>query len=87
MRKLLVVLVAVAFNATVLADWPQWRGPARDGVASGFSAPATWPAQLTKKWQAMVGAGHASPVIAGNRIVVHARQGNREVVSGFDLAS
>jgi outer membrane protein assembly factor BamB len=87
MRKLLVVLVAVAFNATVLADWPQWRGPARDGVASGFSAPATWPAQLTKKWQAMVGAGHASPVIAGNRIVVHARQGNREVVTAFDLAS
>ena len=87
MRKFLVVFVAVALNATLLADWPQWRGPARDGIASGFTAPATWPAQLTKKWQATVGAGHASPVIAGNRIVVHARQGNREVVTAFDLAS
>ena len=87
MRKFLVVLVAVALNATLLADWPQWRGPARDGIASGFTAPATWPAQLTKKWQATVGLGHASPVVSGNRIVVHARQGNREVVTAFDLAS
>ena len=87
MRKFLVVLVAVALNATLLADWPQWRGPARDGIASGFTAPATWPAQLTKKWQATVGLGHASPVVSGNRIVVHARQGNREVVTAFDVAS
>ena len=68
-------------------EWPQWRGPARDGVASSFTAPATWPAQLTKKWQATVGTGHASPVISGNRVVVHSRQGNREVVTAFDLES
>jgi outer membrane protein assembly factor BamB len=67
--------------------WSQWRGPARDGVASGFTAPAAWPAQLTKKWQATVGLGHASPVISGNRIIVHSRLANREVVTAFDLAS
>ena len=68
-------------------EWPQWRGPARDGIASGFTAPDTWPAQLTKKWQATVGLGHASPVITGNRVVVHSRQGNREVLTAFDLAT
>ncbi|HEX6164497.1 MAG TPA: PQQ-binding-like beta-propeller repeat protein, partial [Vicinamibacterales bacterium] len=31
--------------------------------------------------------GHASPVISGNRVVVHARQGNREIVSAYDLES
>jgi len=67
--------------------WPQWRGPARDGVASNFTAPAAWPAQLAKRWQATVGVGHASPVIAGNHIVVHTRQGNREIVAAYDLAS
>ena len=67
------------------ASWPQWRGPARDGVASAFSVPTTWPAQLTKKWQATVGVGHASPVVAANRVVVHARQGNREIVAAYDL--
>ena len=69
------------------AAWPQWRGPARDGVASAFTVPATWPAQLTKKWQPTVGVGHASPVVAGNRVVVHTRQGNREIVAAYDLES
>ena len=69
------------------AAWPQWRGPARDGVASAFTAPPTWPAQLTKKWQTTVGVGHSSPVIAGNRIVVHTRQGTREMVAAHDLDS
>jgi outer membrane protein assembly factor BamB len=69
------------------AAWPQWRGPARDGVASAFTVPATWPAQLTKKWSATVGLGHASPVVSGNRVVVHARQDNREIVAAYDFAS
>ncbi len=49
--------------------------------------PTAWPAQLTKRWQATVGLGHASPVLSGNRIVVHTRQGNREIVSAYDLQS
>ena len=69
------------------AAWPQWRGPARDGVASAFTPPATWPAQLTKRWEVTVGAGHASPVVAGNRIIVHSRQENREIVAAYDLQS
>ena len=89
MKKLTFVVVSyfVICVVALSADWPQWRGPARDGVASAFTAPATWPAQLTKKWQATVGAGHASPVIAGNRIIVHTRQASREIVSAYDLAS
>jgi outer membrane protein assembly factor BamB len=74
-------------GATRVEGWPQWRGPARDGAASTLAAPAAWPAQLTRKWQATVGLGHASPVIAGNRVVVHSRLGGREVVSAYDLAT
>ncbi len=70
---------------TPAAAWPQWRGPARDGVATTFEVPKAWPAQLTRKWEVATGAGHASPVIAGNRIVLHSRQGNREIVAAHDL--
>src|SRR5689334_1732828 len=77
----------VFFVARIGADWPQWRGPARDGVASTFTAPASWPAQLTKRWQATVGAGHSSPVVSGTRVIIHTRQGTREVISAYDLAS
>jgi outer membrane protein assembly factor BamB len=75
----------VVVGAQTTAPWPQWRGPGRDGVASAFTVPATWPAQLTKKWQATVGVGHASPVVAANRVVVHARQGSREIVAAYDF--
>ena len=36
-------------------DWPQWRGPARDGVATSFRQPETWPAKLNERWLAIVG--------------------------------
>jgi hypothetical protein len=42
-------------------DWPQWRGPERDGVAQGFKPPATWPEELAKKWSVPVGDGVATP--------------------------
>jgi outer membrane protein assembly factor BamB len=95
MKQFLLILGAICVAAGLSAQtpkptaegWPQWRGPARDGVASGFTAPATWPAQLTKKWQATVGVGHSSPVVSGNRIVVHTRQDNREIVAAYDHES
>ena len=88
----LAVTLALLVTATLGAQtpgpsWPQWRGPARDGVASSFTPPAAWPAQLTKRWEAPAGAGHSSPVIAGNRVVLHSRQGDREVIAAYDLQS
>lgn len=75
----LAALLAIAWAD----DWPQWRGPHRDGVATGFTAPKTWPEKLTLKWKVTVGEGHSSPVVAGNAIFVHTRQGEREVVTAL----
>jgi outer membrane protein assembly factor BamB len=69
------------------ADWPQWRGPNRDGVARDFKAPATWaPNALAKQWSVTVGEGHASPVVAGDRVFVFAREGDREIMRCLALA-
>ena len=100
MKRMMVCSLLVATSMSGLAQtpapspalskaeaWSQWRGPARDGVASTLTVPTAWPAQLTKRWQATVGLGHASPVISGNRIVIHSRQANREVVAAYDLQS
>ena len=38
-------------------DWPQWRGPDRDGVITAFREPASWPKSLNKRWQVEVGTG------------------------------
>jgi outer membrane protein assembly factor BamB len=82
---LILTLSVGAFAQAPDPSWSQWRGPARDGVASSFTVPATWPAQLTKRWQVTVGLGHASPVVSGNRVVLHSRLGSREVIAAYDL--
>ena len=46
-------------------DWPQWRGPNRDGLVSGFTAPQTWPKELTQKWKTTVGLGDSTPALVG----------------------
>ena len=69
------------------ADWPQWRGPARDGIAPGFRAPAAWtPASLRSAWTVKVGEGHASPVVVGERVYAFAREGEQEVLRCLHLA-
>jgi outer membrane protein assembly factor BamB len=59
-------------------DWPQWRGPARDGVISQLALPDQWPDQLKQVWTVQVGLGHASPLVAGDKVYVHARQEKTE---------
>ena len=67
-------------------DWPQWRGPNRDGSVR-TALPDQWPDALKKRWEIPVGAGHASPVVSGNRVVVIARQGDQEIVRALDVTS
>jgi outer membrane protein assembly factor BamB len=81
----LCVALVTLQAATADESWSQWRGPHRDGTTTRFEAPATWPQALTRRWAVTVGLGHASPVIAGTRVFVHARQDDREVVTALDL--
>ena len=72
--------------AAIGTDWPQWRGPNRDGSVAA-ALPAEWPTTLKKRWEVTVGAGHASPVVSGDRVVVIARERDQEIVRALDLAS
>lgn len=69
------------------ADFPQWRGPNRDGVVSSAKLPAAWPGKLTRKWRIAVGEGHACPLAAGGRLYVYARQGENEILRALDPAA
>jgi outer membrane protein assembly factor BamB len=81
--NVLVLLPAIGHSA----DWPQWRGPKRDGVVLEAAAPRTWPAALKEEWQTTVGEGISSPVVFGQSVFVLTRQEEMEVVSCVDLAS
>ena len=86
MRPLVVLLVTVSV-ASVSAQWPQWRGPNRDGVVATANVPSAWTAKPTVKWTQKVGEGYSTPVVSNGRIFVHSRIDPDEVVTALDLAT
>jgi outer membrane protein assembly factor BamB len=62
-------------------DWPQWRGPMRDGSLPSFHEPKVWPDKLAKTWKIPIGLGHSSPIYAASRIYAFSRQQDKEVIS------
>jgi len=91
--KTLIALVGVAsLTAVVMAqqaggDWPQWRGPNRDGTLAAFAEPKSWPDQLTKRWKIEIGTGYATPIVVGNRVFAFSRQEDNEVMRAIDAGS
>jgi outer membrane protein assembly factor BamB len=86
MKMIFVSITALLLPASLLcsnlnaADWPQWRGPARNGhAAPGSPAPATLPKELKPAWKINVGGGFSSPVVVGNKLVYLDENGSREI--------
>jgi len=67
MKAVPLLLATLLLGEAAAADWPVWRGPNRDGISteSGWSLPAD-PKIL---WEAEVGLGFASFVVAGGRVL------------------
>jgi outer membrane protein assembly factor BamB len=68
----LAMVLVLALGAQGLADdWPQWRGPDRDGVwrESGVIAKFTGP-QLPIRWRAKIANGYSGPTVADARVYV-----------------
>jgi outer membrane protein assembly factor BamB len=84
MRKSIKICLLIA-GVLHAADWPQWRGPNRDGVIA--AAPSTWPEKLNLKWKTAVGEGHSSPILAGDSIYVFTRLNDQETVASLDPAN
>ena len=81
----LLVLVAVTVPAVTAqaADWPQWRGPERDGKAPGQGLLTAWPeAGPPLAWRAAgLGGGYSSVAVAGERIYTMGDMGDALGVS------
>ncbi len=77
MRAHLLLPLCVSFASLHADDWPQWRGPTRDGVWHETGVMETFPdAELKPLWGAPIGAGYSGPTIAGDRVFVtdHVKQ-------------
>ncbi len=82
-QMLIISLVIQATGSLSLAthqDWPQWRGPNRDGVAERINLPDRLPENLQFVWKVEVGEGYSAPVAADSKVVLLVRQREKEVV-------
>jgi outer membrane protein assembly factor BamB len=69
------------------ADWPQWRGPDRDGTSRETGLLQEWPSDGPKLlWTAdNLGRGYSTPSVAGDRIYLLANEGvQNEYVQALD---
>ncbi len=72
-------------------DWPQWRGPNRDGVWRETGLVESFAAdELPKLWRAPVSSGYSGPTVAAGRVFVTDRVAEPkqiERVHAFDAAT
>ena len=74
-RAMAFVVMAVMGSAAAAAaeNWPQWRGPAGQGVSPEKALPTEWQPDRNVLWKTpLPGSGHSSPVVWGSRIFLTA---------------
>lgn len=86
LSRLVLFLATSVAAAPPAVEFPQWRGPARDGLVP-LPARAAWPEAPSAGWKVRVGIGHSSPVVAGGRVFVFTREGEEEVAQAFELST
>ncbi|HTU23073.1 MAG TPA: PQQ-binding-like beta-propeller repeat protein [Gemmataceae bacterium] len=68
--------------APASADWPQWRGPHRDGLVHMDDLASEWPKEGPPLlWQKNIGLGYSSFAVKDGRFYSLFQQGNKEVVA------
>lgn len=92
-RVLLPVLIVLALAHQALAqsaaNWPQWRGPNRDGISTETGLLKQWPAEGPPLvWKASgAGGGYSSFSVANGKLYTMGLRGDREFVVAFDVAT
>jgi len=68
-----LAMVSVVFSLTQVSadEWPQWRGPNRDGVwaESGVIEKFTSP-EIERRWSVPISGGYSGPTVADGRVFV-----------------
>ena len=83
-----VLALTVSWGRAGGEDWPQWRGPNRDGTTQESAWRATALADGPKVvWRKDVGVGYSAVSIKGKFLYTMGNVGNRDIVYGLDVAT
>ena len=86
-RTSTLCIAAISILPTLLLadDWPQWRGPHRDGISQETGLLAEWPKEGPKLlWEVSnIGRGYSTPAVVDGRLYLMESQGleNESVVA------
>ena len=85
----LVVVTSYLVTAQTAGDWPQWRGPNRDGISKETGLLKQWPAEGPPLvWKATgAGKGYSSLALSDGRIFTMGVRTDREYIIAFDVAT
>jgi len=83
-----LIVSVIALNAQSSVDWPQWRGPDRNGISKETGLLSQWPRSGPPvAWSAaMLGAGYGSIAVQGDRVYVQGMRNRQSVVSTLNRA-
>lgn len=72
MFRIAAALFCVLITSSAFAEnWPNWRGPSNNGVASGKNYPIKWSSTENVAWKVVLpGKGTSTPAVWGDRIFV-----------------
>ncbi|MEX2561017.1 MAG: PQQ-binding-like beta-propeller repeat protein [Pirellulales bacterium] len=91
MKTWCLLLIGVGLGifslAAGAADWPQWRGPLRNGISGETGLLREWPAGGPKLvWQVtQIGSGYSTPAVVGDRLYLLSNEGtDDEFVQALD---
>jgi len=86
--KHLAALPPAPAAATTGADWPGFRGPARDGIVLGTRIATDWSkSPPVEMWRRPIGPGWSSFAVRGGVFYTQEQRGGDEVVSCYELAT
>ena len=84
MKLCWIVIAALVASNVPAADWPQWRGPNRNGLSSE-KVSAVWPDEGPQVlWRAPLGTGFSSVSISQGRLYTLGNTNNEDTVWCFD---
>lgn len=80
--------LALAPLAAAEHDWPQWRGPTRDGISKETGLRTDWAAREPKVlWRASVGLGFSTVSVANERVYTLGHIDGKEIIFCLDAGS
>lgn len=82
---LLLVLALLCVNSSEAADWPQFLGPARNGISQETGLMQTWPASGPKEvWRAPGGVGMSAVAIGGGKLMTLVQKDGQQWLIALD---